>query len=169
MSGVHEKRIQSSTSFTQPESQLSIGRNWSQNGFTWEAMEWTGSLLPDTGAEIDAIPQDEYPNHFSQIPLRAAGMSETAVRTYNVAEGKFIAHLTWRDDKGTLKSSQTEVHVSHGLEQPLLSKENQKRHVAQGLPPQPGQPVVAVTMSKCDLKRPTRPAGSNNSVIRSTW
>ena len=56
----------------------------------------TISALPDSGAQIDAIPSDLYQKFFSSVPLKASGSAETATVATIVCKGTFPASIEWK-------------------------------------------------------------------------
>ena len=84
------------------------------------------SILPDTGAQIDAIPADMYQNEITEAKLLPRGTNAvTATGSPIVSDGTFKATIRW--PKGNIsKSIKTTFHVLQGLKQPVLSKSTQK-------------------------------------------
>ena len=84
-------------------------------------------FLPDTGAEIDAIPLSTYTARLADVELQKAVTPKTATGVPIHTEGKFAARLSWQRRDGSMRSAATEVHVLHNLAQPVLSKRTQIR------------------------------------------
>ena len=84
-------------------------------------------FLPDTGAEIDAIPLSTYTARLADVELQKAVTPKTAIGVPIHTEGKFAARLSWQRRDGSMRSAATEVHVLHNLAQPVLSKRTQIR------------------------------------------
>lgn len=94
------------------------------NGSTSSAVSLM--TLPDTGAEIDAIPASIFRQHFSRIPLSAAGSrTVTATGSNIVSLGTFRASLSWPSMQRHPRPTSSIIHVLCGLKQPALSKSSQ--------------------------------------------
>lgn len=86
---------------------------------------WTMSALPDTGAEIDAIPEALFNKNLSGIRLRQGIQPVTAVGTPITSKGTFVANLEWAPKGVAKRTVSSIVHVPQGLNQPVLSKATQ--------------------------------------------
>ena len=84
-------------------------------------------FLPETGAEIDAIPSSTYTAWLADVELQKAITPKTATGVPIHTEGKFATRLSWQRREGSIRSAATEIHVLHILEQPVLSKRTQIR------------------------------------------
>lgn len=88
----------------------------------------TGILfLPDTGAEIDAIPPNIFWQHFRGIQLRDAPSPETATGAPIRNDGTFQATLDWTADDNGSRPTTVSIHVLHHLKQAVLSKSTQRK------------------------------------------
>ena len=83
-------------------------------------------FLPDTGAEINAIPLSTYATYLSGTQLQRARACKTATGGNIYTEGKFTAKLSWQRSDGSERSTKTEIHVLHHPES-VLSKHTQIR------------------------------------------
>jgi len=84
-------------------------------------------FLPDTGAEIDAIPMSTYVKRQPGTRLQAAVTPMTATGGPIKTEGKFTAVLSWQRGDGSNRYTYIEILVLHNLAQPVLSKYTQIR------------------------------------------
>ncbi|KAI9550940.1 hypothetical protein GHT06_000605 [Daphnia sinensis] len=86
------------------------------------------SILPDTGAQIDAIPADMYRNEIPETKLLPRGTNAiTAIGSPIVSRGTFKATIRWPTGyNSNSKSINTTFHVLQDLKQPILSKKTQK-------------------------------------------
>ena len=84
-------------------------------------------FLPDTGAEIDAIPLSTFTARLADVELQKAVTPKTATGVPIHTEGKFAARLSWQRRDRSRRSAANEVHVLHNLAQPVLSKRTQIR------------------------------------------
>ncbi|KAI9550722.1 hypothetical protein GHT06_006517 [Daphnia sinensis] len=86
------------------------------------------SILPDTGAQIDAIPADMYRNEIPESKLLPRGTNAiTAIGSTIVSRGTFKATIRWPTGyNSNSKSINTTFHVLQDLKQPILSKKTQK-------------------------------------------
>jgi hypothetical protein len=85
------------------------------------------TILPDTGAQIDAITADMYRNEIREAKLLPRGNIKaiTATESPIVNLGTFKATIRW--PKGNKnKSANTIFHVLQDLKQPVISKRTQK-------------------------------------------
>lgn len=83
-------------------------------------------VLPDTGAEIDAIPASVFRQHFPHISLSSAGSrTVTATGSHIVSLGTFRASLSWPILQRCHPPMSSTVHVLCGLKPPVLSKSSQ--------------------------------------------
>ena len=83
-------------------------------------------VLPDTGAEIDAIPATIFRQHFSRIPLSVAGSRTTTATGSNIISlGTFRVKLSWPSTLLHRPPTLSTIHVLCGLKQPVLSKASQ--------------------------------------------
>jgi hypothetical protein len=83
-------------------------------------------ILPDTGAEINAIPADTYHDEIRDTNLLPRGTNAiTATGSCIISIGTFEATIRWPTDK-KIKSIKTTFHVLQDLKQPVLSKKTQK-------------------------------------------
>ena len=83
-------------------------------------------ILPDTGAEIDAIPAAVFRQHFPGVSLSAGGKhAVTATGANIVSLGSFAATVRWPTDICLDSPVSTVLHVLCGLRQPVLSKRSQ--------------------------------------------
>lgn len=85
------------------------------------------SFLPDTGAELDAIPAAEFYRLFKSIHLHTADNPVTAVGTVIRNDGLFNASLNWSDDDGQGCPVQVQLHVLRDLKQAVLSRQTQRK------------------------------------------
>lgn len=83
------------------------------------------SALPDTGAQIDAIPSVLYHKSFSSVPLQPSASAETATGTAITCEGTFSATLDWRAGDHIQQPINTTIHILKDLKQPVISKATQ--------------------------------------------
>ena len=114
--------------------------------------------LPDTGAELDAIPESEYAQKFADVPLRPNVQPCTAVGRPIISLGVFQATIDWIFRNKVSRSIDTNIHVLRELKQPVLSKNSQQAlHM---LPP--GYPHTCINLvteavtadrQKADLER----------------
>ena len=88
--------------------------------------EYFIQMLPDSGASIDAIPVGLYQRHFKDIPLSSHGpKAVTATGSSIISLGQFHASLFWAtSSSGPVATS---IHVLQDLQQPVVSKETQKK------------------------------------------
>ncbi|KZS18271.1 Uncharacterized protein APZ42_015591 [Daphnia magna] len=82
--------------------------------------------LPDTGADIDAIPESLYMQKFSSVSLRKGIQPVTAVGSPIVNVGVFSTLIEWTTNEKNSCSLSTDVHVLRELKQPVLSKKSQQ-------------------------------------------
>ncbi|KZR99979.1 Uncharacterized protein APZ42_003928, partial [Daphnia magna] len=83
-------------------------------------------FLPDTGAQIDAIPADMYHVEIRDTYLLPRGTNAiTATGSPIISIGTFEATIRWPTGK-KCKSIKTTFHVLQDLKQPVLSKKTQK-------------------------------------------
>ena len=94
--------------------------------------------LPDTGAEIDAIPDTTFVEFFPDIRLQRGSQPTTAIGSLIPSLGTFRASISWSTDGATGQPVNTIVHVLKGLRQAVVSKATQ---IALGMLP-PGYPHV---------------------------
>ena len=93
---------------------------------TCSAAEYFVQMLPDSGASIDAIPVDLYRRHFKDIPLSSHGpKAVTATGSSITSLGQFHASLVWASSSSGPVA--TSIHVLQDLQQPVVSKETQKK------------------------------------------
>lgn len=85
----------------------------------------TVKFLPDTGAEIDAIPSSMFQRLFKGIPLQPAAAPETAVGSPIGNDGTFAAAVDWEADDNGSRPVQVTIHVLQSLKQAVLSKTTQ--------------------------------------------
>ena len=85
------------------------------------------SFLPDTGAELDAIPAADFHRLFKSVHLQAADNPVTAVGTVIRNDGLFNASLNWSDGGGQSRPVQVQLHVLRDLRQPVLSRQTQRK------------------------------------------
>lgn len=78
--------------------------------------------LPDTGAEIDAIPATVYCKFFTSVALKNGSQPYTATGNPITSLGTFQATISWLPDGAPVS---TTVHVLRDLQQPVLSKSTQ--------------------------------------------
>ena len=85
------------------------------------------AILPDTGAQIDAIPADMYRNEIREAKLLPRGTINAITATGSpIANlGTFKATIRWPKGKKS-KSVNTIFHVLQDLKQPVISKRTQK-------------------------------------------
>ncbi len=83
------------------------------------------SGLPDSGAEIDAIPAATFTKLFAGVPLHRDIQPVTAVGTPIVRIGAFRATIDWRARDGISRPVDTTIHVLRDLKQPVISKQTQ--------------------------------------------
>ena len=84
-------------------------------------------FLPDSGAEIDAIPSPTFKKFFDGTRLQRASSPETATGTKIRSDGTFQAKLTWNANAADLQSTiHTTIHVLQDLQQPVLSTRSMK-------------------------------------------
>jgi hypothetical protein len=77
------------------------------------------AILPDTGAQIDAIPADMYHNNIQDTSLLPRGTNAiTATGSPIISIGKFEATIPWPTDKKS-KSIKTTFHIVQDLKQPV--------------------------------------------------
>jgi hypothetical protein len=92
--------------------------------------KWTSSFminfLPDTGADLDAIPESLYKRKFSKVALQKGVQPVTAVGSPIVSIGVFSAVIVWTTRDGVSRSVNTAIHVLRELKQPVLSKRSQQ-------------------------------------------
>ena len=84
----------------------------------------TIAALPDTGAEIDAIPENTYKKMFQKTRLREGSQPMTVVGTPIITIGVLDAEISW----GQQHSIKTIIHVLRSLSQPVISKMTQISH-----------------------------------------
>ena len=83
-------------------------------------------VLPDTGAEIDAIPATIFRQHFHHILLSAAGsLAVTATGSHIVSLGTLRVTLSWPSALPLYSPTLSTIPVLCGLKQPVLSKASQ--------------------------------------------
>ena len=83
------------------------------------------SSLPDSGAEIDAIPTTAFAKYFSGVPLHRDIQPETAVGSPIISIGAFRATIDWVAGDGVSRPVDTTIHVLQDLKQPVISKRTQ--------------------------------------------
>jgi hypothetical protein len=84
------------------------------------------SVLPDTGAQIDAIPADLYHSEFSPIKLMPGETNTiTAIGSRIVNLGHFTATICWPHGNSNTKATSI-IHVLQDLKQPVISQAIQK-------------------------------------------
>ena len=83
--------------------------------------------LPDTGAELDAIPPVLFHRCFESVRLRAEDNPVTAVGSAIQNDGSFSATLDWGADDGTSHPVAVTVHVLRDLKQLVLSRFTQRK------------------------------------------
>ncbi|KZR97579.1 Uncharacterized protein APZ42_007458, partial [Daphnia magna] len=92
--------------------------------------KWTSSLvinfLPDTGADLDAIPESLYKWKFSKVALQKGVQPVTAVGSPIINIGVFSAVIVWTTRDKVSRSVNTAIHVLRELKQPVLSKRSQQ-------------------------------------------
>jgi len=92
--------------------------------------KWTSSFminfLPDTGADLDAIPESLYKRMFSKVALQKGVQPVTAVGSPIVSIGVFSAVIVWTTRDRVSRSVNTAIHVLRELKQPVLSKRSQQ-------------------------------------------
>ncbi|XP_045031521.1 uncharacterized protein LOC116920640, partial [Daphnia magna] len=84
-------------------------------------------FLPDTGAELDAIPRETFRRAFQGVKLAPAASPETATGSPIVNDGTFTATLNWNADDDSRRPITATVHVLQDLKQAVLSKSSQKK------------------------------------------
>ncbi|XP_032791630.2 uncharacterized protein LOC116928637 [Daphnia magna] len=84
-------------------------------------------FLPDTGAELDAIPRETFRRVFKGVKLVPAASPETATGSPIMNFGTFSATLNWNADDDERRPITTTVHVLQDLKQAELSKSSQKK------------------------------------------
>ena len=85
------------------------------------------SVLPDTGAQIDAIPADLFHSEFSPIKLMPGEINMiTAIGSRIINLGHFKATICWPNGNSNNKASSI-IHVLQDLKQPVISKATQKK------------------------------------------
>ena len=84
-------------------------------------------FLPDTGAELDAIPRETFRRAFHGVKLAPAASPETATGSPIVNDGTFTATLNWKADDNERRPVTTTVHVLQDLKQAVLSKSSQQK------------------------------------------
>lgn len=82
--------------------------------------------LPDTGADLDAIPESLYRQKFSNVSLGKSIQSVTAVGSPIVSIGVFSASIEWTTNDKKSRLIKTAVHVLREVKQPVLSKTSQQ-------------------------------------------
>ena len=92
--------------------------------------KWTSSFminfLPDTGADLDAIPESLYKRNSSKAALQKGVQPVTAVGSPIVSIGVFNAVIGWTTRDNVARSVNTAIHVLRELKQPVLSKRSQQ-------------------------------------------
>jgi hypothetical protein len=92
--------------------------------------KWTSSIvidfLPDTGADLDAIPESLYKRKFSKVALQKGVQPVTAVGSPIISIGVFSAVIVWTTRDKVSRSVNTAIHVLRELKQPVLSKRSQQ-------------------------------------------
>jgi hypothetical protein len=84
------------------------------------------SVLPDTGAQIDAIPADLYHSEFSPIKLMPGETNTiTAIGSRIVNLGHFTATICWPHGNSNTTATSI-IHVLQDLKQPVISQAIQK-------------------------------------------
>lgn len=86
----------------------------------------TVMALPDTGADLDAIPESYYAQKFGNVPLRKGVQPVTAVGSPIVSLGVFCATIDWVSNDKVSRPVNTTIHVLRDLKQPVLSKCSQQ-------------------------------------------
>ena len=91
--------------------------------------KWTSSFminfLPDTGADLDAIPESLYKRKFSKVALQKGVQPVTAVGSPIISIGVFSAVIVWKTCDKVSRSVNTAIHVLRELK-PVLSKRSQQ-------------------------------------------
>jgi hypothetical protein len=92
--------------------------------------KWTSSFminfLPDTGADLDAIPELLYKRKFSKVALQKGVQPVTAVGSPIVSIGVFSTVIVWTTRDKVSRSVNTANHLLRELKQPVLSKRTQQ-------------------------------------------
>ncbi|XP_046449296.1 uncharacterized protein LOC124197793 [Daphnia pulex] len=84
-------------------------------------------FLPDSGAELDAIPREIFRRAFQGVKLAPAASPETATGSPIVTDGTYSATLNWKADDDERRLITATVHVLQDLKQAVLSKSSQKK------------------------------------------
>jgi hypothetical protein len=84
-------------------------------------------FLPDTGAELDAIPREIFRRAFQGVTLAPAASPETATGSPIVNDGTYSATLNWKADDDERRPITGTVHVLQDLKQAVLPKSSQKK------------------------------------------
>ncbi len=126
----------------------------------------TVSALPDSGAQIDAIPDSVYRELFGTVHLTPqANSAVTADGNVMKGLGVFEAFITWNPKNAAPQTIASTVHVLCGLRQPVLSKRTQ---LAMGLLPE-GYPHRAVNSVAAPRQQSSMPdQGSSMLVCKRT-
>lgn len=82
--------------------------------------------LPDTGADLDAIPESYYAQKFGSVPLREGVQPVTAVGSPIASLGVFSATIEWVSNDKMSRPVNTNSHVLRDLKQPVMSKYSQQ-------------------------------------------
>ena len=87
----------------------------------------TTRALPDTGSQLDAIPQSLYQSSFSDIPLLPGATARTAIGNAINCLGSFSATIDWTADDGISYPIVTTLHVLEDLQQTVLCSATQRK------------------------------------------
>ena len=82
---------------------------------------------PDTGAEIDCIPEAMFLEEFASVKLAMGVPTIQASEAIIENVGCFEAEITWKPTNAESRSVQIVCHVLRGLRQPALSRQTQFR------------------------------------------
>ena len=86
----------------------------------------TITALPDTGSQLDAIPQSLYRHQFSDVPLRPSAAAKTAIGNTINCLGSFTATIDWAADDDTSRPAAAVIRVLEDLQQAVLCSDTQR-------------------------------------------
>lgn len=121
-------------------------------------------FLPDTGAEIDAIPETAYYELFKNTPLASAPAPVSATGSRIASKGTFKANIRWRVNDGTTRTTPATIHVLKDLTQPVLGKTSQQKL---GMLPT-GYPHAIAKLVKHDQSKTDQSPSQTNKVLQSS-
>ena len=160
-----EKRLQTILVATTKSSQLAAVTASEMVNITIKAQGGPAAtipFLPDTGAELDAIPPAIFHRSFKSIRLQPADNPVTAVGSAIQNDGSFSATLDWSADDGTSRPVAVTVHVLRGLKQPVLSRFTQRKL---GMLP---ADYPHTRVNQIDAEQPVTGAAGRRSTLPST-